>query len=196
MRRRLGRGRRNPAPSSQSCRELQQPWDCVRDSLRARKRGGGPGSRGTPAFDPGHLPPGRSAGPSRARRRDRGAEAARQKRPPSPVSAPTPAGFGPVQSDGPCLYSGCNSQAERPPRLLLSSSRKVADCRFPRWHLRHASPTKGPCYRDPSRTFPFGWGFRLCALESGGRLVWPSPANDASRSPPRLARFRGDGPVF
>jgi hypothetical protein len=60
--------------------------------------------------------------------------------------------------------------------FFLSSSRKVAGCKFPWWHLRHASPTKGPCYRDPSRTFPFGWGFRLYAVELWCRLVWPGPA--------------------
>jgi hypothetical protein len=78
----LGMGGRNPARSSQSCQQSQRPWDCVRDSIPAGKCGGGPGSRGTPAFDPGRLPPGRL--PDRC---GRGVETAARK---PPVKNDTP----------------------------------------------------------------------------------------------------------
>jgi hypothetical protein len=179
----LGMGGRNPARSSQSCQQSQQPWDCVRDSIPAGKCGGGPGSRGTPAFDPGRLPPGRL--PDRC---GRGVETAARKPLPPYLCRRRPV-FGPSDRSGrpvlPCILAATPKRKDRP-RLFLSSCRKVAGCMFPWWHLRHASPTKGPCCRDPSRTFPFGWGFRFAALESG---CWfdRSPASAPHRGWPILA---------
>jgi hypothetical protein len=33
---------------------------------------------------------------------------------------------------------------------FLSYSLTESGCKFPWWHLRHTSPTKGPCYRTPA----------------------------------------------
>jgi hypothetical protein len=66
---------------------------------------------------------------------------------------PAPAGFGQAGS-GPVYILGFAMVANR-----ISST----------WRFCHTSPMKGPLYRDPSLSFPLGWGFLFepCAEKIG-----------------------------
>jgi hypothetical protein len=75
-----------------------------------------------------------------------------------------------------CL--ACNIMHERPVDNFSVIFPEGTDGRFDSWHLRHTSPTKGPLLPDPSRSFPFGWGFHFLPWAAG-------PGEDAATKDPR-----------
>jgi hypothetical protein len=80
-----------------------------------------------------------------------------------------------------CL--ACNIMHERPVDNFSVIFPEGTDGRFDSWHLRHTSPTKGPLLPDPSRSFPFGWGFHFLPWAAG-------PGEDAAtKDPPDLFRL-------
>jgi hypothetical protein len=57
----------------------------------------------------------------------------------------------------------CCRSATYPPyqsmRFFLVLTKSSSSVKFDSWHLRHTSPTKGPCYQTPAVAFPFRLGF-------------------------------------
>jgi hypothetical protein len=84
------------------------------------------------------------------------------------------------------LRPTCNIMHERPVDYFSVIFPESTVGRFDSRHLRHASPTKGPCYRDPSLTFPFGWGFPPGAglWPRGFRVADWRPLSEQVLSPP------------